>query len=58
MHGRDNPWLVRLLYSFQDPLNLYIAMEFVPGGDMRSLIEALGLFSEEHARFYVVSEIR
>ncbi|KAJ2002397.1 serine/threonine-protein kinase dbf2, partial [Coemansia sp. S85] len=26
-------WLVRLLYSFQDQQSLYLAMEYVPGGD-------------------------
>ena len=27
------PWLVRLLYAFQDSQHVYLAMEYVPGGD-------------------------
>ncbi|KAI8481728.1 Serine/threonine-protein kinase 38 [Branchiostoma belcheri] len=27
----DNPWVVRMFYSFQDPINLYLIMEFLPG---------------------------
>ena len=67
----DSPWLVKLLYSFQDPRYLYLAMvhettctggssqnrpnvkpfpaawlgpnqEYVPGGDLRSLLHIFG----------------
>ncbi len=27
----DNPWVVKLMYSFQDDKNLYLVMEFLPG---------------------------
>ncbi|KAI3479351.1 hypothetical protein L1887_58636 [Cichorium endivia] len=30
------PWLVRLLYAFQDPDHVFLAMEYVPGGDFRT----------------------
>ena len=29
----DNPWVVKMYYSFQDPYNLYLIMEFLPGGE-------------------------
>lgn len=32
------PWLVRLLYAFQDLDFVYLAMEYVPGGDFRTLL--------------------
>lgn len=32
------PWVVTLHYSFQDPVYLYLIMEYVPGGDMMSLL--------------------
>src|SRR5689334_11788285 len=32
--GSDNPWLVQLHFSFQDTHNLYLLMEFLPGGDL------------------------
>ena len=30
----DSLWVVKMFYSFQDKLNLYRIMEFLPGGDM------------------------
>ncbi|KAI9225233.1 MAG: kinase-like protein [Piptocephalis tieghemiana] len=47
-----SPWLVKLLYAFQDPDHVYLAMEFVPGGDMRSLLNSSGILRNQHARFY------
>ena len=29
----DHQWVVKMYYSFQDPANLYLIMEFLPGGD-------------------------
>ena len=28
----DHEWVVKMYYSFQDTLNLYLIMEFLPGG--------------------------
>ncbi|KAF4623955.1 hypothetical protein D9613_001560 [Agrocybe pediades] len=47
------PWLVKLLYAFQDPEYVYLAMEYVPGGDFRTLLNNSGVLKEEHARFYI-----
>ena len=49
----DSEWLVRLLYAFQDMDNVYLVMEYVPGGDFRTLLNATGVLHEPHARFYV-----
>lgn len=49
----DNEWVVRLYYSFQDKDNLYFVMDYIPGGDMMSLLIRLGVFSEELTRFYI-----
>uniref|UniRef100_H3DP77 non-specific serine/threonine protein kinase n=1 Tax=Tetraodon nigroviridis TaxID=99883 RepID=H3DP77_TETNG len=49
----DNEWVVRLYYSFQDRDNLYFVMEYIPGGDMMSLLIRLGIFREELAQFYI-----
>jgi serine/threonine protein kinase len=48
-----SPWLVNLLYSFQDPENVYLAMEFVPGGDYRTLLNNTRILSPRHTRFYI-----
>lgn len=53
MQARKSPWLVKLLYSFQDPENLYLAMEFVPGGDFRTLLNNCGTLNSRHTRFYI-----
>ncbi|KAJ2852483.1 serine/threonine-protein kinase dbf2 [Coemansia erecta] len=52
-----SPWLVKLLYSFQDPRHLYLAMEFVPGGDIRTLLIQNELFRHPVARFYIAEAI-
>ena len=49
----DNEWVVKLYYSFQDKDNLYLVMEYIPGGDLMSLLIRLEIFSEELARFYI-----
>lgn len=32
---------------------MYLAMEYVPGGDFRTLLNNSGVLKEEHARFYI-----
>ncbi|GAA6011222.1 hypothetical protein JCM11491_006763 [Sporobolomyces phaffii] len=49
----SSPWLVRLLYAFQDPLHVFLAMDFIAGGDFRTLLNNSGVLKEEHARFYI-----
>ncbi|XP_076346468.1 cAMP-dependent protein kinase catalytic subunit 1-like isoform X4 [Tachypleus tridentatus] len=46
------PFLVRLDYHFKDNTNLYMVLEYIPGGEMFSHLRRLGKFSEAHARFY------
>lgn len=46
-------WLVRLLYAFQDDKSIYLAMEYVPGGDFRTLLNNTGVLHNRHARFYI-----
>ncbi|KAJ5919187.1 Serine/threonine-protein kinase sid2 [Penicillium verhagenii] len=46
-------WLVRLLYAFQDDSQIYLAMEYVPGGDFRTLLNNTGVLHNRHARFYI-----
>ncbi|KAG8528696.1 uncharacterized protein KY384_006383 [Bacidia gigantensis] len=46
-------WLVKLLYAFQDEKSIYLAMEYVPGGDFRTLLNNTGVLHNRHARFYI-----
>ncbi|CAM6000205.1 unnamed protein product [Sphagnum balticum] len=49
----DHQWVVKMFYSFQDTRNLYLVMEFLPGGDMMTLLIKKDTFSEEMTQFYV-----
>jgi protein-serine/threonine kinase len=49
----NNPWVVSLKYSFQDDLYLYLVMDFLPGGDLMSLLIKKDIFTEDEARFYI-----
>ncbi|XP_071439294.1 cAMP-dependent protein kinase catalytic subunit 1 isoform X3 [Hetaerina americana] len=46
------PFLVSLKFHFKDNSNLYMLLEFVPGGEMFSHLRKVGRFSEPHSRFY------
>jgi serine/threonine protein kinase len=46
----DNPWLVKLMYSFQDDHHLYLIMEYMPGGDLMALLMKEDILTEEATR--------
>ncbi|KAG1662750.1 hypothetical protein FOA52_006775 [Chlamydomonas sp. UWO 241] len=47
-----HPFIVRLHGTFQDPACVYMAMDFVPGGELFSIMKREKKMPEEHARFY------
>lgn len=49
----DSPWIVQLYYSFQDITNLYLIMEFLPGGDLMTMLIKYDTFSEPVTQFYI-----
>lgn len=51
--GADSPWVVSLYYSFQDTQYLYLIMEFLPGGDLMTMLIKYDVFSEDITRFYI-----
>ena len=51
--GSENPWIVSLHYSFQDERNLYMVLEYLPGGDLMGLLMRENTFPELAARQYV-----
>lgn len=49
----DNKWLTSLHYSFVDESHLYMVMEYLPGGDLMSLLIKEDTFSESVTRFFM-----
>ena len=52
-----NPWAVKLFFAFQDDENLYLTMEYVPGGDLMNLLIKWDTFNEDQTRFYIAETI-
>merc|ERR1719273_187974 len=49
----DNPWIVKLHYSFQDNTWLYLAMEFLQGGDLMTILIKKDILSHKEVAFYM-----
>ena len=49
----DSPWVVKLQTTFQDKSFLYMLMEFLPGGDLMTMLIKYEIFSEDITRFYM-----
>lgn len=53
-----SPWITQLLYAFQDKTNLYLVMEFHPGGDLLALLSRHdNVLSEDMAKFYLAEMV-
>jgi len=52
-----SPWIVDLKASFQEDDYLYLVMEFLPGGDLMSLLIKKDKLTEEEAKFYIAELI-
>ena len=53
MSNLDNPFVVDLMFSFQSESSLFLVMDFMPGGDLFSLLQNVGALAEEPSRFYI-----
>ncbi|CAA2988645.1 serine threonine- kinase tricorner [Olea europaea subsp. europaea] len=53
----DSRCIVKLFYSFQDSDFLYLIMEYLPGGDIMTLLMREDTLSEDVARFYIAESI-
>ncbi|KAJ3694107.1 hypothetical protein LUZ60_009587 [Juncus effusus] len=49
--------IVKLYYSFQDDEYLYLIMEYLPGGDMMTLLMREDTLTEKVARFYIAETV-
>ncbi|KAG8086070.1 hypothetical protein GUJ93_ZPchr0010g9125 [Zizania palustris] len=53
----DSAFIVKLYYSFQDEEFLYLIMEYLPGGDMMTLLMRKDTLTEDEARFYIAETV-
>ncbi|KAL8162786.1 hypothetical protein V2J09_014275 [Rumex salicifolius] len=53
----DSNCIVKLYCSFQDEEYLYLIMEYLPGGDMMTLLMRKDILTEDEARFYVAETV-
>lgn len=52
------PWIVDLICSFQDNKYLYLVMEYLPGGDLMTLLMKKDILTENEAKFYMAESVR
>lgn len=52
-----NPFIVNFFYSIIGKHNLYLVMEFLPGGDLYSLLQKVGSLDEDSSRIYAAQII-
>lgn len=48
----NHPYLVNLVYAFQDPSRLFFVMQFMKGGELFQHLRISRRFEEKRARFY------
>ncbi|XP_052211186.1 uncharacterized protein LOC127814015 isoform X2 [Diospyros lotus] len=53
----DSNYIVKLYCSFQDDEFLYLIMEYLPGGDVMTLLMRKDILTEDEARFYVAETV-
>jgi protein kinase X len=52
LYRLKNPFIVSMYHTYQDERNLYMVMEYVPGGELRTKLELENKFENDVARFY------
>lgn len=53
-----NPFIVDFYYSIIGEHNLYLVMEYLPGGDLYSLLQKIGCLDENSARIYTAQIVK
>ena len=46
-------YVVQLYYSFQNDKNIFLVMDYMIGGDLKSLLHNVGFFDEKMSKFYI-----
>jgi len=48
----NHPFIVVMYLAFQDPMNLYMVLEFIVGGELFTHLRRMNKFSNDHTRHY------
>lgn len=51
----DHPFMVKLIYAFQNRQKLYYVLEYCPGGELFFYLQTIGRFKESAAKFYAAN---
>lgn len=57
MKELDHPFIMKLVFSFQTPSNLYMAVEYCENGDLSQLLDNHSLLDEDVAKFLIAELI-
>lgn len=57
MRKASHEFVVNLRYSFQNERNLYLVMDFMPGGELFMHLRRMRKFDESVVRFYAAEVI-
>ena len=57
MKSLDHPYILKLIFSFQTPSNLYMAVEHCANGDLSEILDEYSLLDEEIAKFLIAELI-
>ena len=49
----SHPFVLKMHYSFQTPQNLYMILDYCPGGDLAYHLGIKDIFEENEARFFI-----
>lgn len=53
----SSPYVMKLYYSFQDEEFLYLVTEYLPGGDMMTLLMRRDTLTERETQFYIAETV-
>lgn len=57
MKQTDHPFVLMMHYSFQTPDNLYMVLDYCPGGDLAHHLNKVQLFDEKVAKFFIAEVV-
>ncbi|EGR33098.1 protein kinase domain protein, partial [Ichthyophthirius multifiliis] len=53
----NHPFIIKLYQSFQSQFKLYLVIEYMPNGDIYSILQRVRVFNESTAKFIIVQVI-